>query len=60
MFAAVLTPNDFASLTAVRDRLLRFQARYEQAARPFQWTSTRRDLAALLAKLAPEPRRAAA
>ncbi len=56
----VLTPNDFTSLIAVRERLLRFQERYEQAARPFQWAFTRRDLAALLAKLAPKPRRAAA
>jgi len=56
----VLTPNDFASLAAVRERLLRFQARYEQAARPFQWTFTRRDLGALLAKLASKPRRLAA
>jgi hypothetical protein len=46
-----LTPNDFPSLAAVEDRLLQFQARYEVAARPFQWTFTRRDLMALLAKL---------
>ena len=44
----VLTPNDFPSLPAVEDRLLRFQERYEQAAKPFQWTFTRQDLAALL------------
>ncbi len=56
----VLTPNDFASLAAVKDRLLRFQARYTHVAKPFQWTFTRRDLAALLAKLARLPRRAAA
>ena len=56
----VLTPNDFASLTAVRDRLLRFQARYTRVAKPFQWTFTRRDLATLLAKLARQPRRIAA
>jgi hypothetical protein len=48
----VLTPNDFPSLTAVEDRLLRFQERYESVAAPFQWTFTRQDLAALLAKLA--------
>jgi hypothetical protein len=46
-----LTPNDFSSLTAVKKRLLRFQERYEQSARPFQWTFTRRDLHDLLAKL---------
>ncbi len=56
----VLTPNDFPSLAAVKDRLLRFQARYAQAAKPFQWTFTRRDLAALLAKLPRQPRRVAA
>jgi len=56
----VLTPNDFPSLVAVRVRLLRFQHRYEHTAAPFQWTFTRRDLAALLAKLAPKSRRAAA
>ena len=51
----VLTPNDFASLTAVKDRLLHFQGHYAQAATPFQWTFTRRDLADLLAKLARTP-----
>lgn len=56
----VLTPNDFSCLAAVRDRLLRFQRHYEQVATPFQWTFTRRDLVALLAKLAPKARRAAA
>jgi hypothetical protein len=47
----VLTPNDFASLAAVEDRLLRFQERYERMAQPFQWKFTRHDLTALLAKL---------
>ena len=47
----VVTPNDFASLGELEDRLLAFQARYEQAAKPFQWTFTRADLVALLAKL---------
>jgi hypothetical protein len=56
----VLTPNDFPGLAAVRSRLLRFQQHYEQAATPFQWTFTRRDLRALLAKLGSKPRRAAA
>jgi len=32
----VLTPNDFASLAEVEDRLLRFQDHYERAAAPFQ------------------------
>jgi hypothetical protein len=56
----VLTPNDFASLAAVEDRLLRFQDHYERAATPFQWTFTRQDLAALLTKLAAKDRLAAA
>ena len=47
----VVTPNDFTSLRELEDRLLAFQARYEQTAKPFHWTFTRDDLAALLAKL---------
>ena len=47
----VLTPNDFSSLTRLRDRLLRFQEYYEEVAQPFQWKFTRRDLERLLAKL---------
>jgi hypothetical protein len=56
----VLTPNDFASLAEVAERLLRFQDHYERAAAPFQWTFTRQDLAALPAKLAAKDRLAAA
>ena len=56
----VLTPNDFPNLAAVKDRLLRFHVHYAQAATPFQWTFTRRDLAVLLAKLAHAPGRLAA
>ena len=48
----VLTPNDFADLQEVKTRLLDFQARYEQYAKPFEWKFTRDDLKALLAKLA--------
>lgn len=47
----VLTPNDFDSLAAVEDRLLRFQEHYQEAAKPFQWKFTRRDLAQLLARI---------
>ena len=47
-----LTPNDFASLAAVQERLLAFQRRYEQAAKPFEWKFTRHDLALLLKRLA--------
>jgi len=47
----VVTPNDFTSLRELEDRLLAFQGRYEQTAKPFQWAFTREDLAELLAKL---------
>lgn len=40
----VLTPNDFTSLAAVRTRLLAFERRYEETARPFAWKFTRQDL----------------
>src|SRR6266850_391241 len=55
----LLTPNDFPSLATPEDRLLAFQQRYQQSAKPFQWTFTRRDLHTLLRKLDPSiPRRA--
>jgi DDE superfamily endonuclease len=47
----VLTPNDFSSLAELEQRLLAFQHHYEQTASPFQWTFTRSDLQALLAKI---------
>ena len=47
----VLTPNDISSLTKLRERLHRFEKRYEQVAKPFQWKFTRRDLERLLTKL---------
>jgi hypothetical protein len=47
----VLTPNDFNSLELVASRLLEFQDRYEQIARPFEWKFTREDLARLLSRL---------
>ena len=47
----VLTPNDFASLAAVEERLLAFESRFGEVARPFEWKFTRADLATLLAKL---------
>jgi hypothetical protein len=47
----VVTPNDFTSLHQLEDRLLAFQARYEQTAQPFRWTFTRADLVDLLARL---------
>jgi hypothetical protein len=50
-----LTPNDFSSLEAVEERLLRFQDYYESIATPFEWRFTRDDLANLLKKLDAEP-----
>jgi DDE superfamily endonuclease len=47
----VLTPNDFDSLAAVRDRLFAFQEHYAAIAKPFDWKFTRKDLAKVLAKL---------
>lgn len=47
----VLTPNDFASLDHLQERLLAFQQYYEQTASPFRWTFTRKDLVKLMAKL---------
>ena len=46
----VLTPNDFPSLAAVKQRLLAFQIHYEAMAQPFEWKFTRHDLARLLNK----------
>jgi transposase len=47
----VLTPNDFVSLQAVIDRLDAFEHRYNQIAKPFEWTFTRRDLADLISRV---------
>jgi len=47
----VVTPNDFTSLRQLEERLLAFQVRYEQTAKPLQWAFTRVDLADLLTKL---------
>ena len=47
----ILTPGDFADLTALKRGLIAFQRRYQRSAKPFKWTFTRRDLHALLVKL---------
>ena len=47
----VLTPNDFVDLGEVERRLLAFERRYEEAARPFEWKFTRADLARLMRRL---------
>jgi transposase len=46
-----LTPNDFADLDQIRDRLAAFETRYNQIARPFTWTFTRADLSDLLRRI---------
>ena len=51
----VLTPNDFPSLAAVKQRLLAFQTHYEAMAQPFEWKFTRHDLAKLLNKFRAHP-----
>ena len=43
-----LTPNDFDSLKALRQRLMGFQKHYERIAKPFEWKFSRGDLNALL------------
>ena len=47
-----LTPNDFASLDALSERLLAFSDYYRQIARPFEWTFSRHDLDRVLDKIA--------
>jgi hypothetical protein len=47
----VLTPNDFADLDILAERLIAFQERYERVAEPFAWKFTRRDLDRLLDRL---------
>lgn len=47
----VLMPNYFESLLAVEARLLAFQQRYEEIAKPFDWRFTRHDLFNLMDRL---------
>lgn len=46
-----LTPNDFASLEALEERILGFQQYYESIAKPFEWKFTKRDLQELPCKI---------
>jgi hypothetical protein len=46
-----LTPNDFPSLAALKERILGFQQYYEQIAKPFEWKFTRKDLNRLMCKI---------
>jgi len=48
----VLTPNDFDSLAAVSRRLNKFEALYNEIAKPFGWKFTREDLDRWLNRLA--------
>jgi hypothetical protein len=47
----VLTPNDFANLGQLAERLLDFQYYWESTAKPFEWKFTKANLANLLAKI---------
>src|SRR6266567_3294201 len=47
----VLTPNDFADLDQVEQRLLAFQDRYNATATPFKWKFTAADLAEVIARI---------
>jgi hypothetical protein len=47
----VVTPNDFTSLDQVEDRLITFERRYNETARPFRWKFTPADLEDLLARI---------
>ncbi len=53
----VLTPNDFATLDEVAERLLTFQERYEELAEPFEWKFTRADLRKLMNRLSDDDER---
>lgn len=46
-----LTPNNFRSLTELKERLLRFQDHYCAVAQPFEWKFTRQDLQELLRRI---------
>jgi transposase len=48
----VVTPNDFYDLTDIENRLIAFQDLYNLAARPFNWKYTKKDLNALLVRIA--------
>ncbi len=56
----VLSPNDSVSLDELGQRILDFQARYEESATPFEWRFTRRELTKLLRRIAAYEQLAAA
>jgi hypothetical protein len=47
----VLTPNDFPDLEMLESAILRFQALYNQIAKPFKWKYTKDDLKKTLSKI---------
>jgi hypothetical protein len=47
----VLTWNDFPDLATLEQRLLDFQSRYEEIAKPFKWKFTKEDLNRILSEL---------
>ena len=51
----VLTPNAFPSLEALSKTIMKFQKRYENIAKPFQWKFTKKDLSDMLNKLSKQP-----
>jgi hypothetical protein len=50
-----LTPNDFPSLAALKERIFGFQHYYQGIAKPFEWKFTRKDLNRLLCKIDNKP-----
>jgi hypothetical protein len=47
----VIKPADFADLAALADRLCRFEGRYNETARPFDWRFSSSDLTDMLQRL---------
>ncbi|HUR09055.1 MAG TPA: hypothetical protein VM347_41405 [Nonomuraea sp.] len=47
----VVTPNDFTGLDQVEDRLIVFERRYNETARPFRWKFSPADLEDLMARI---------
>jgi hypothetical protein len=47
----IVAPNDFTSLDQVEARLIAFERRYNQTARPFEWKFTPTDLEDLMARI---------
>ena len=57
-FARGVKASDARRAVLLEDRLLQFQAHYEEVAKPFEWRFTRRDLQDLLRKLSSQPKAA--